>query len=60
MTEKLTVFSQQDLADIDALMHELSATSSCNEGLLRNALNDANIHVYVIRDEGHIVSTGTL
>ena len=60
MTEKLTVFSQQDLADIDALMHELSATSSCNEGLLRNALNDANIHVYVIRDEGHIVATGTL
>ena len=60
MTEKLTVFSQQDLADIDALMHELSATSFCNEELLNNALNDANVHVYVIRDEGHIVATGTL
>ncbi len=60
MTEKLTVFSQQDLADLDALMHELSATSFCNEELLNNALNDANVHVYVIRDEGHIVATGTL
>ena len=60
MTEKLTVFSQQDLADLDALMHELSATSFCNEELLNNALNDANVHVYVIRDEGYIVATGTL
>ena len=41
-------------------MHELSATSYCNEVLLNNALNDANVHVYVIRDEGHIVATGTL
>ncbi len=41
-------------------MHELSATSFCNEELLNNALNDSNVHVYVIRDEGHIVSTGTL
>ena len=38
----------------------LSATSFCNEELLDNALNDANVHVYVIRDEGHIVATGTL
>ena len=60
MTEKLTVFSQQDLADLDALMHELSATSFCNEELLNNALDDANVHVYVIRDEVHIVATGTL
>ena len=60
MTEKLTVFSQQDLADLDALMHELSATSFSNEELLNNALNDANVHVYVIRDEGRIVATGTL
>ena len=50
----------QDLADLDALMHDLSATSFCNEELLNNALNDANVHVYVIRDEGHIVATGTL
>ena len=41
-------------------MHELSATSSCNEELLNNALNDANVHVYVIRDESHIVATRTL
>jgi ribosomal protein S18 acetylase RimI-like enzyme len=57
---ELLAFSLQDLSDLDALMHELSATSFCNEALLNNALNDANVHVYVIRDEGHIMATGTL
>ena len=60
MAEELKLYSPQDLADLDALMHELSATSFCNEELLNNALNDANVHVYVIRDGGHIVATGTL
>ena len=60
MLEELSSYTSQDLADLDALMHELSATSFCNEGLLNNALNDANVHVYVIRDGGHIVATGTL
>ena len=60
MVEKLSSYTFQDLAELYALMHELSATSFCNEELLNNALNDANVHVYVIRDEGHIVATGTL
>jgi len=60
MVEKLSSYTSQDLANLDALMHELSATSFCNEELLNNALNDVNVHVYVIRDEGHIVATGTL
>ncbi len=60
MIEELNSYTPQDLADLDALMHELSATSFCNEVLLNDALNDANVHVYVIRDEGHIVATGTL
>ncbi len=60
MIEELGSYSSQDLLDLDVLMHELSATSFCNEELLNNALNDANVHVYVIRDEGHIVATGTL
>ena len=60
MVEELIDFSLLYLADLDALMHELSATSFCNEELLNNALNDANVHVYVIGDEGHIVATGTL
>ena len=60
MVEELSSYLPQDLVDIDALMHELSATSFCNEVLLNNALNDANVHVFVIRDEGHIVATGTL
>ena len=58
--EKLRSYTPQDLADLDALMHELSATSFCNEDLLSNALNDANVHVYVMWDKGHIVATGTL
>ena len=60
MVEKLNDYSLQFVDDLDALMHELSSTSFCNEELLNNALNDANVHVYVIRDEGHIVATGTL
>ena len=60
MVEELSSYAPRDLTDLDALMHELSATSFCNEELLNNALNDANVHVYVIRDEGHIVATGTL
>jgi len=60
MVEELSSYSAQDVTDLDALMYELSATSFCNEELLKNALNDANVHVYVIRDEGHIVATGTL
>ena len=60
MVEELSSYAPRDLADLDALMHELSTTSFCNEELLNNALNDANVHVYVIRDEGHIVATGTL
>ena len=60
MVEGLRSYTPQDLADLDALMHELSTTSFCNEELLNNALNDANVHVYVMRDEGRIVATGTL
>ena len=60
MVEELSCFSLQDLAELDALMRELSATSYCDELLLSNALDDANVHVYVIRDEGHIVATATL
>ncbi len=60
MVEELSCFSLQDLAELDALMHELSATSYCDELLLSNALDDSNVHVYVIRDGGHIVATATL
>ena len=60
MVEELSSYTPGDLSDLDSLMHELSATSYCDELLLSNALDDANVHVYVIRDEGHIVATGTL
>ena len=42
------------------LMHELSSTSCCNEILLKNTLEDANVQVFVIREAGYIVATGTL
>ena len=60
MVEELFSFSSLDLAEIDMLMHELSATSYCDEALLKNALKDGNVHVFVIRTDGHIVATGTL
>ena len=37
MAEELISYTPQDLADLDTLMHELSATSFCNEELLNNA-----------------------
>jgi len=60
MVEELSSYTPQDEAELDALMHELSATSFCNEELLNNALNDANVYVYVIKENGYIVATGTL
>lgn len=60
MVAELSSYTPEDLSDLDALMHELSATSFCDELLLSNALNDANVHVYVIRDCSHIVATATL
>jgi ribosomal protein S18 acetylase RimI-like enzyme len=60
MVDELTTYSVQDLADLDVLMHELSATSYCDEQILKNAINDVNSHVFIIRDDGHIVATGTL
>ena len=60
MVEELSSYTPGDLADLDALMQELSAKSYCDELLLSNALIDANVHVYVIRDGGHIVATATL
>lgn len=60
MIEELLTYSPQDLLDLDALMQELSASSFCDKELLEAALGDANVHVYVIRDGGHIVATGTL
>ena len=48
MVDELSSYTSQDLADLDTSMHELSATSFCNKELLNNALNDANVHVYVI------------
>ena len=39
MVEEIRSFTPQDLADLDALMHELSTTSFCNE-----AAEKMNVH----------------
>ncbi len=57
MPEELLTYSQQDLKDLDSLMHELAETSSCDEENLKIAIADPNAHVLVIRDGGHIVAT---
>ena len=59
MVEELITYTSQDLADLDALMHELSPTSFCNEEILNNVMKDENAHAYVIREDGHIVGAGT-
>ncbi len=60
MVEELKSYSHQDVVDLDLLMHELSATSYCNEAILNKVLKDVNTHVFVIREEGHIVATASL
>ena len=60
MVEELKSYSPQAVADLDGLMHELSATSYCNEAILDNVLGDVNAHVFVIREGEHIVATGSL
>lgn len=69
---ELTSFSEKDLLDIDGLMHQLSATSYCNEEKLQAVMEDAGSHLYVVRsssecsessdgsESGRIVATATL
>ena len=60
MVEELLTYTLPDVDDLNHLMHVLSETSFCNETILREALNDENSHIYVIRDKGHIIGTATL
>lgn len=60
MVEELKSYTLNDLVDLDVLMHELSPTSYCSEAILNNVMNDNNSHVFVIREEGHIIATWTL
>ncbi len=60
MVGELLSYTLSDINDLDKLMHVLSETSFCNETLLRDAINDENSHIFVIRVEGHIIGTATL
>ena len=58
--EELLSYTLTDVKDLDQLMHELSSTSYCNATILDAILADENSHAYIIREDGHIVATGTL
>ena len=58
--EELISYTSTDVGDLDRLMHELSATSYCNETIVEAVVNDANSHAYIIRAEGRIVAAATL
>lgn len=58
--QELKSFSEADLRDMDKLMHQLSASSFCNEEKMQKVVDDAGCHLYVIRKEGRIVATATL
>ncbi len=60
MVEELLSYTLSDIKDLDKLMHVLSETSFCNETILRDAINDENTHVFVVRIGGHIIGTATL
>jgi ribosomal protein S18 acetylase RimI-like enzyme len=60
MIDEITEYDQKDRLDLDGLMHELSATSGCDEATLKAAVNDPNTHIYIIREQNSIVATGTL
>ena len=60
MVEELLSYTLSDIKDLDKLMHVLSETSFCNDALLRDAINDENTHIFVIREEGQIIGTATL
>lgn len=53
--EELLCYTSADVSDIDRLMHELSATSFCNEEILDRIMRDENSHLYVLR----VVSEGS-
>ena len=60
MIEELMTYTLRDVADLDMLMRELSATSYCNKAILNAIMADDNSHAYVIREVGHIVAAGVL
>lgn len=60
MISELHTFTETELQEIDLLMHELSPHSSCSEQQLRTVTDNPNSHLYVWREEGHIVACATL
>jgi len=57
---ELTSFEERDLRDLDMLMHELSPSSECTEEKLQRLAASPDSHLYVARDEGHIIASACL
>lgn len=57
---ELDSYSATDVPALDALMHQLSATSCCTEKKLDDVISDSNSHLYVAREDGNIIATATL
>lgn len=66
--EELHEYTPADVRDMDRLMHELSATSFCNEEILDAIMADGNSHLYIVkngpegseRSEGRIIACACL
>lgn len=57
---EITVYSPQVVSDFDALMHELSLSSYCDEAKLSRAVSDSNSIVLAAIEDERIVGTATL
>ena len=57
---ELDSYSATDVPALDALMHQLSATSFCTEKKLEAVISDSNSHLYIVREDGNIIATATL
>lgn len=44
--QELKSYTEADLRDMDELMHQLSATSYCDEKILQAIMDDVNSHLY--------------
>lgn len=51
-------YTEADLRDMDELMHQLSATSYCDEKILQAIMDDVNSHLYgaVANDNVNVIT----
>lgn len=57
---EITSFSESEFEDIQLLMRELNGSICLSREALTAMMEDPNSHLYVIRDDGHIVACASL